>query len=263
MGYCPHCHEYYDDDNDTQPLCPGCGHPYICSCFVGDDSGSRYSTTIPRFRARPRELPLVSASAGEDEAAAAVKQWVPLLMHLVNIENVASILRHGLLSYNAVRRMGLKYEDVSMSEVQERRARTRLAGRSLHEYASLYFWPRNAMLFKLREIQDQLVVLVVNPDVLSRGEAYFTDGNAAADGTTAYFGAPLLAHLPWNIIKAERWNTYPDGKRIACAEVLVYPCVPPDDIAGIACRTSAQRAILQATCPELGLEIVEAPQLYY
>lgn len=27
MEYCPYCHEYYDDDNDTQPCCPGCGYP--------------------------------------------------------------------------------------------------------------------------------------------------------------------------------------------------------------------------------------------
>jgi hydrogenase maturation factor HypF (carbamoyltransferase family) len=28
MELCPHCHEWYDDDNDTQPCCPGCGYPY-------------------------------------------------------------------------------------------------------------------------------------------------------------------------------------------------------------------------------------------
>lgn len=27
MAFCPHCHEGYDEDNDTQPCCPGCGDP--------------------------------------------------------------------------------------------------------------------------------------------------------------------------------------------------------------------------------------------
>lgn len=30
MEYCPYCHEFYDDDNDTQPCCPGCGYPLTC-----------------------------------------------------------------------------------------------------------------------------------------------------------------------------------------------------------------------------------------
>jgi hypothetical protein len=29
MAYCPHCRDYYDEDNDTQPCC-GCGHPIVC-----------------------------------------------------------------------------------------------------------------------------------------------------------------------------------------------------------------------------------------
>lgn len=29
---CPHCDEFFDEYNDTQPVCE-CGHPYFCSCF--------------------------------------------------------------------------------------------------------------------------------------------------------------------------------------------------------------------------------------
>lgn len=36
MEFCPHCERYYDPDNETQPLCPECGHPYLCTC---SDSG--------------------------------------------------------------------------------------------------------------------------------------------------------------------------------------------------------------------------------
>lgn len=28
MELCPFCGSWYDDDNDTQPCCPGCGYPY-------------------------------------------------------------------------------------------------------------------------------------------------------------------------------------------------------------------------------------------
>jgi hypothetical protein len=33
MELCPHCHERYDDDNDTQPCC-SCGHPISCGCHA-------------------------------------------------------------------------------------------------------------------------------------------------------------------------------------------------------------------------------------
>lgn len=30
---CPHCNEFYDEDNDTQPCCV-CGHPFDCGCEI-------------------------------------------------------------------------------------------------------------------------------------------------------------------------------------------------------------------------------------
>jgi|GEM_PF-6696029 len=30
MGWCPHCQQEYDEDNETQPCCYSCGHPIAC-----------------------------------------------------------------------------------------------------------------------------------------------------------------------------------------------------------------------------------------
>lgn len=32
MAWCPHCDHFYDEDNETQPCCGGCGHPLTCAC---------------------------------------------------------------------------------------------------------------------------------------------------------------------------------------------------------------------------------------
>jgi hypothetical protein len=32
MAFCPHCDIPYDEDNETQPCCGGCGHPITCGC---------------------------------------------------------------------------------------------------------------------------------------------------------------------------------------------------------------------------------------
>ncbi len=40
MAWCPHCREEYDEDNDSQPCCGGCGHPFQCGCDeFGTDDG--------------------------------------------------------------------------------------------------------------------------------------------------------------------------------------------------------------------------------
>lgn len=35
MAWCPHCHHFYDEDNETQPCCGACGHPHVCGCDDG------------------------------------------------------------------------------------------------------------------------------------------------------------------------------------------------------------------------------------
>ena len=30
MAWCPNCEDHYDEDNDTQPCCGGCGYPITC-----------------------------------------------------------------------------------------------------------------------------------------------------------------------------------------------------------------------------------------
>ena len=40
MGWCPHCRQGYDEDNETQPCCPSCGHPITCGEGCSDYASS-------------------------------------------------------------------------------------------------------------------------------------------------------------------------------------------------------------------------------
>lgn len=70
------------------------------------------------------------------------------LHYITPIENVPSILRHGILSH--VRAARLTHRSVAMREMQDRRSKVVVpgAGRRLHEYANLYLCARKPMLFK-------------------------------------------------------------------------------------------------------------------
>src|ERR687898_128319 len=91
------------------------------------------------------------------------------LHYIVAIENLASLVEHGILSH--VRASALPHVDVSMAAIQERRHQkvvpdVRLAKpRKLHEYANLYFDARNPMMYVRKDLHAKLCVVRVSPDV--------------------------------------------------------------------------------------------------
>ncbi|MGH2768869.1 MAG: DarT ssDNA thymidine ADP-ribosyltransferase family protein, partial [Actinomycetota bacterium] len=67
------------------------------------------------------------------------------LHYITAVENVASILQHGILSHELSRRMA--HRSLSKELVQERRRTVVVPnGRRLHDYANLYICARNPTL---------------------------------------------------------------------------------------------------------------------
>lgn len=176
------------------------------------------------------------------------RHGIDYLYHMTYIANLASIIENGLLSHNEAYRQGLIEADISDPNVQDIRAGTvdPFYSRLLHEYVPLYFSPRNPMLSKRREIQEDIVILGLDPLLLSEPNIVFTDGNAAASGTNFYTDTSMLDHLPWNSIRARRWTDIEDGKRIKCAEVLIHPQIEPSRIQVVFCYSSKHRETIIA-----------------
>lgn len=154
---------------------------------------------------------------------------IDYLYHMTHVDNLTSIIENGLLSHNEAYRQGLIEADISDPSVQDIRAGKvdPFYNRPLHEYVPLYFSPRNPMLYRRRGIQEDILILGLSPQILSEPNTLFTDGNAAASGTSFYQGVQMLNQLPWDSIKAKSWTDVEDGKRRKCAEVLVYPKISP------------------------------------
>lgn len=170
---------------------------------------------------------------------------IEFLYHLTHVDNMPSILKHGLLSHNDAR--GLVMEDLSDLDVQDRRANHPPLDdrRPLHDYVCLYFNPRNPMLYRRREHQDDIVILCLDRRLLEQSSTFFTDGNAAA-GATKFFNHPQdLAKLDWDYIqKREYWNNSEDGKRKRCAEILVPDAIPFDEVRRVCVRTDSTQTRL-------------------
>ncbi len=150
------------------------------------------------------------------------------------IANVASVMRHGLLSHEGASR--LQHHSVAMQAMQDRRdQKTVPGGLKLHQYANMYFHARNPML-SVRRSED-VCVLQISTDVLSLPGAVITDQNAASK-YVRFYGPAQCQLLHFDDIFARDW-THPDDqiqewrhKSRKCAEVLIPHRVPPNLIIG-------------------------------
>ncbi|MCL4870604.1 MAG: DUF4433 domain-containing protein [Anaerolineae bacterium] len=157
------------------------------------------------------------------------------LHNIMPLENIPSVLRHGLLSHAQASR--LPHVDVSMSEIQDRRDRIQVPqGLKLHQYANLYFHARNPMLFKRKEQADTLCILRVSPAVFDIPGTIITDQNASSN-YVKFLPPTALNQLQLDNIYAEDWRhpdqiTYWKQKSQKCAEVLVPHRITSDYFIG-------------------------------
>jgi hypothetical protein len=99
---------------------------------------------------------------------------------IMPMANIASVMRHGILSYE--RAAKLAHHSVALQPVQDKRDQKHVpGGMKLHQYANLYFHARNPMLFKRLSEVDSLCVLRVSKEVLGIKGAVISDQNAASD----------------------------------------------------------------------------------
>ena len=161
------------------------------------------------------------------------------LWHITHKENVKHILTNGILS-NEMAYADEKPRDISDQEVQKRREKKDpLYGRKIHQYAPLYIKVKNPMLYVKKNIHDDLCLIEVSLSVLSENNFLISDGNAASRNTKFYNSLDKLYLLPWEVLQANYWSDFRDGKRQRCAEVLIYPSIKPIYIKQIHCYSSA------------------------
>jgi hypothetical protein len=159
-------------------------------------------------------------------------------LHFITpIENVASILEHGILSNRRAAR--LAHRSVAMEEVQDRRRDKRIPGAGLlHDYANLYFDAHNPMLSKRRDQNDTICVLRIEHTVLDLLGVIVTDCNAASDYARFHVASAGIRALDKDLVFARFWTNADDPyeamrhKSIKCAEVLVPDSVDPEFLIG-------------------------------
>ncbi len=130
--------------------------------------------------------------------------------HMVDEKNLSNIFKYGLLSRNEAMRKNIKFEDVSDSGVQKRRENAK--GYNLHDYASTYLNPRNAMLYRITKKNKRIVILEISTDFANRmkpSEILVSNQNAATNDAIIRPLTPRLnlnAFLDMKEIYARTWR---------------------------------------------------------
>lgn len=184
---------------------------------------------------------------------------------IMPIENLQSVMQHGLLSYE--RAAKLPHHSVALQPIQDKRDQKQVpGGRRLHQYANLYFHARNPMLFKRLGEVSHLCVLSVSVDVLQIHGVVITDQNAASD-YVRFLHPSQWGVLSFDDIYAMDWRhpndpiAYFRHRSRKCAEVLV-----PDRIdAALITRAYVADSAVSAQLQALGcsLSIVINPVLFF
>ena len=177
------------------------------------------------------------------------------LRNINHIDNIPSIMRNGLLSYERVQM--INHQSIAMENVQDLRHQKRVPnGLRLHQYASLYFSARNPMMFyrkchteKVR--MEDLCVLLILPNVLEMEEVVISDGNAASNITRFYTAEEGLRSLDFQKVFAEWWNAddyfeKEEKKRVKCAEVLVPYGIPYEMVSGAVVPYERTKNVMQS-----------------
>jgi hypothetical protein len=187
------------------------------------------------------------------------------LQCIMPIANLASVMTHGILSYERAAR--LPHHSVALQPVQDRRDKKHVpGGLRLHQYANLYFHARNPMLFKRLAEAGDLCILRVSTGVLELEGAVISDQNAASD-YVRFLHPKQWRVLDFDAIYAMDWRhpndsaAYYRHRSQKCAEVLIPHLVKPRFVTGAYVIDKATRSRVEAF--GLPLRIRANPVLFF
>jgi hypothetical protein len=155
---------------------------------------------------------------------------------IMPMANIVSVIENGILSFD--RASKLAHRSVAMQSVQDLRDKKQVpGGLQLHQYANLYFYARNPMLFKRLNEVDSLCILRISKQVLAIPGVVISDQNAASD-YVRFLDPSQWKLLSFDDIYAEDWRrpndpiAYWKHKARKCAEVLVPNVVDSEFVTG-------------------------------
>lgn len=187
------------------------------------------------------------------------------LFNIQVIDNIPSIMRRGLLSNEKA--ANIKHTSIAMQEVQNRRDAVIIPnGMALHMYANVYFDPKNPMLYKRKDENENICILKFDRSILDFDGVVVSDRNASSSYASFYPPETGLKEIDFELVFASDWRDdnqyeYYKKKSIKCAEVLIPYTVPFDFVVSAAVYNENAKRKLEAT--GFNRNIYVEPKLFF
>ena len=157
---------------------------------------------------------------------------VSALYYITHIDNIPSILAKGILSHERMEE-GILYTPIFDSDiVNRRRDKFTADGRSLWQYANLFFQPRNPMLYRVSKNigKRNLAIFGVADTVLQEQGVFITDG-IASNALTRFYrlseGMQIL-QAQQEILQSRSWISWMHSDELR--RELMAECLVPNQV---------------------------------
>ncbi len=193
---------------------------------------------------------------------------IPGLFYITHIDNVPSILKHGILSHERVLAEEIQYTHIYAEDiVANRREKQTPDGHSLWHFANLYFQPRNPMLYRVihEKSANEVAIISVRPEILDRLDIFISTGNAAHSSSEILTVGEVQKRLRQIIkdTKLEYWKEEDGSKRKIMAECLVPDMLSPDLIQTIYVATRSAKTDVEAAIPYSNIPVVTQANMFF
>ncbi|HCI56062.1 MAG TPA: DUF4433 domain-containing protein [Bacteroidales bacterium] len=191
------------------------------------------------------------------------------LYYIAHINNLESILKRGILCHRKIEEERIEFTPIYDAGIVFSRKEKKVTEKSnLWDFVSLYFQPRNAMLYRVIfysgvNVED-LLIIGLKSDLLYKNDIFITTGNAASPYTV--FLQSDKSQEVLEIIREktdkEWWSPTDGSKREMMAECLVPEMVSPEYISEIYVSNDRALSKVKKICNET-IPVISEPELFF
>jgi O-acetyl-ADP-ribose deacetylase (regulator of RNase III) len=196
------------------------------------------------------------------------KPSVKGLYYITHIDNIPSILKHGILSHALIEEEHLQFTPIYDAQIVTRRHHKQTPdGKNLWNFANLYFQARNPMLYRVvsEKGRDEVAVLGIRPDILSLPGAFVTTGNAASAPSQIFSAQEGIQEIykMWKVIRSEWWKEEDGSKRKIMSECLLPDRILPEYIDTIYVANHRVAETVKQSLHASTIPVVPEPPMFF
>lgn len=190
------------------------------------------------------------------------------LFYITHIDNVVSILKHGIMSHQQIEETKIPFTKIYDTQiVSSRQYRQTPDNKSLWEYANVYLQARNPMLYRVLCEKDasEIVIIGIDRSIMANRDSFFSAGNAASyssDIVSIKDSGNAFKEVK-NSLDNEWWNDVDGSKRKIMAECLIPKKIDPEYLRTIYVSNDTNAEKVKAIANQYKIDVIPEPQLFF